>query len=326
MGRGFAEMMRNIREDTPHKPSTRLSTLGDTSTRTAEQRHTDIKKLGTVLRGDLDWIVMRCLEKNRTRRYDTATGLAADINRHLNDEPVEAWPPSAGYKLRKFVRRNKGMVVTGSAVAAALVVGMAGTSLGLWRAELANLAKDVAIQSELEAKDDAQWDSYTANIALAQMAMDNGNWPEARARIAACPESKRGWEWELLRSRSRAIIWELPGESDPVQSLDAKRILTYSLDGFIRVRDLESMRVTCPPNTPILRDDSHIEWTRFWGAGQFREPQKKSINGAGGNRTRAVSWPIVSGWRFRGSARNETRSPSRSNTVFACPILGNAAW
>ena len=131
MARGFGEMMRIIREETPHKPSTRLSTLGETSTRTAEQRHTDIKKLGLVLRGDLDWIVMKCLEKDRTRRYETANGLAADIVRHLNDEPVVAGPPSTKYKLAKFVKRNRGQVLAAGIVAAVLVLGAVGTSAGM---------------------------------------------------------------------------------------------------------------------------------------------------------------------------------------------------
>ena len=75
------------------------------------------KKLGSILRGDLDWIVMKCLEKDRTRRYETANGLAADIQRHLNDEPVTAGAPSAAYRLRKFVRRNRAQVIAGGIVA-----------------------------------------------------------------------------------------------------------------------------------------------------------------------------------------------------------------
>jgi tetratricopeptide (TPR) repeat protein/tRNA A-37 threonylcarbamoyl transferase component Bud32 len=133
MKRGFAEMMRVIREEEPHKPSTRLSTLGETGTRTALQRRTDVKKLNLMLRGDLDWIVMKCLEKDRTRRYETANGLAADIKRHLDDEPVVAGPPSAGYRLRKFVMRNRGQVIAGGVVAAVLILGVVGTTLGmLW--------------------------------------------------------------------------------------------------------------------------------------------------------------------------------------------------
>ncbi|MHC5108904.1 MAG: tetratricopeptide repeat protein [Planctomycetota bacterium] len=131
MEAGLAEMMRIIREVEPHKPSTRLSTLGETASRAAEQRRTEIGKLGTLLRGDLDWIVMKCLEKDRTRRYETASGLAADIVRHLGDEPVVAGPPSTGYRVRKFVKRNRVAVIAGSMVAIALLLGIAGTTGGL---------------------------------------------------------------------------------------------------------------------------------------------------------------------------------------------------
>jgi len=128
---GFAEMMRTIREVEPHKPSTRISTLGDTGTRTAELRRVDVKKLGASLRGDLDWIVMKCLEKDRARRYETASGLAADIQRHLHDEPVTASPPSATYQLRKFVKRHRGRVIATGIVAAVLVLGVIGTTAGM---------------------------------------------------------------------------------------------------------------------------------------------------------------------------------------------------
>ena len=123
---GFAEMMRIIREEEPHKPSTRLSTLGEIASRTAEQRRTEIGKLGTQLRGDLDWIVLKCLEKDRTRRYETANGLAADIKRHLGDEPVEASPPSKRYRMRKFVKRNRAAVIAAGLIAASLLFGIVG--------------------------------------------------------------------------------------------------------------------------------------------------------------------------------------------------------
>ena len=121
--KGFAEMLRAIREDEPSKPSTRISTLGETGTKTAQQRRVDAKKLGSLLRGDVDWIVMKCLEKDRNRRYETASGLAADIQRHLNDEPVTAGAPSATYRLSKFIKRNRIQVLAGGAVMAALLLG-----------------------------------------------------------------------------------------------------------------------------------------------------------------------------------------------------------
>lgn len=124
LSKGFAEMMRIIREDEPHKPSTRLATLGPDATQTAERRRADVRRLGLSLRGDLDWIVMKCLEKDRTRRYETANGLAEDIRRHLTDEPVVAGPPAAGYRLGKFIKRNRGPVLAGGSIAGVLVVAV----------------------------------------------------------------------------------------------------------------------------------------------------------------------------------------------------------
>lgn len=118
---GFDEMVRVIREVEPEKPSTRFSTLGDTGTQVAQRRHTDSHKLRIMLRGDLDWIALKCLDKNRTRRYATASALAEDIQRHLNNEPVLARPPSAPYRLRKFVRRNRGTVAAGVVVSLVLI-------------------------------------------------------------------------------------------------------------------------------------------------------------------------------------------------------------
>ena len=128
---GFAEMMRIIRDVEPHKPSTRLDSLGRTATQTADQRAADVRRLNLMLRGDLDWIVMKCLEKDRTRRYETASGLAADIDRHLSDLPVSAGAPGAAYRVRKFVRRNRTGVIGASIAAATLLLGMIGTSIGL---------------------------------------------------------------------------------------------------------------------------------------------------------------------------------------------------
>ena len=131
---GYAEMIRMIREDPQDKPSTRLRNLGDGATQAAARRGTDTRKLGELLRGDLDWIVMKCLEKDRSRRYETANGLAADLRRYLVHEPVSAGPPGAVYKLRKFAKRNRAQVLAGSLLAAVLVLGVVGTTLGMFRA------------------------------------------------------------------------------------------------------------------------------------------------------------------------------------------------
>src|SRR5262249_2683175 len=115
----FDEIRRILREEEPAKPSTRISTLGQAATTVSANRGTELRKLSTLVRGELDWIVMKALEKDRNRRYATANGLAADVQRYLNDEPVQACPPSAAYWLRKFALRNKRLLAT-----AALLGGM----------------------------------------------------------------------------------------------------------------------------------------------------------------------------------------------------------
>ena len=119
---GFDEIRRKIREDDPPKPSVRLSTLsGERTSETAKSRHTDPSGLRRQLQGDLDWITMRALEKDRTRRYGSPNELAADVQRHLADEPVLAGPPSAAYRSRKFVRRHRMGVAFAATVLLALV-------------------------------------------------------------------------------------------------------------------------------------------------------------------------------------------------------------
>jgi serine/threonine protein kinase len=126
----LTELIRIIREEEPSKPSTRLST-DESAPSLAALRHTEPKKLAALLRGELDWIVMKCLDKQRDRRYETANGLARDIQRFLADEPVEARPPSAGYRLSKFFKRNKGQVVAASLVLLTLI-GSAQTNNASW--------------------------------------------------------------------------------------------------------------------------------------------------------------------------------------------------
>src|SRR5207253_6706293 len=110
----YAEVLRIIKEEEPPKPSTRLSDSGEALASISAQRNTEPAKLTKLMRGELDWIVMKTLEKDRDRRYETAKDFAADVLRYLNDEPVLACPPSVGYRLRKFARRHKaGLAIAG---------------------------------------------------------------------------------------------------------------------------------------------------------------------------------------------------------------------
>ena len=132
---GYGEIQRIIREREPDRPSTRLSTMGDEVSDVAKHRHTDPGGLRKLLKGDLDWIVMKAIEKDRTRRYETANGMAMDVTRYQVCEPVLATPPSAAYRLRKFVRRNRGAVTGGGVIAAAVLLGLAAASVGFVQAK-----------------------------------------------------------------------------------------------------------------------------------------------------------------------------------------------
>src|SRR5207245_1532894 len=128
------------------------------------RRHTEPAKLTRLVRGELDWIVMKALEKDRNRRYDTANGFAADVQRYLADEPVLACPPSVGYRLRKFVRRNKGPVLAASLVLGVLAGGIVGTAWGLVHA----LAAEKQAIDERDAKEQARKDAVAAGDAERQ--------------------------------------------------------------------------------------------------------------------------------------------------------------
>ncbi len=415
------EMRRIIKEEDPPTPSARVTQRmksgGSASSPSAPL--TLRPSAPSDLRGELDWIVMKSLDKDRARRYETPSALAADVERHLKGEAVQAAPPSAAYRLRKFVRRNKGPVIAGSAVAAALLVGIAGTTWGMWRAEqatetvrrgavadanamldalkvltpngnvvlerdriswtnadgtpgflilntegdweqgittirpgawlasrVATLAEDLRIEtknledansvlahqistakealrniiietaeldseernavmqsesvSEEEARklqadayaegirearqflanergeavgdqseidilalvswwkarelkesrehlrqqtDAAEWSAYTANLALAQAALQSGNRLEAALRLEQCPESRRGWEWNVLRASADTSAYTYQAHG-PLAFLDGgDRFLTRSLNNGLEFRETSSGRL-----------------------------------------------------------------------------------
>jgi serine/threonine protein kinase/tetratricopeptide (TPR) repeat protein len=147
------EVLRLIREEEPPRPSTRLSTTDELPS-LAANRGLEPRQLSGVVRGELDWIVMRSLEKDRNRRYETANGLAQDIQRYLADEPVLACPPSAGYRLRKFARRNKAALVTAVLIMLALAAGVAGLTVGLLHARASAEAERNARAAERKTRDE----------------------------------------------------------------------------------------------------------------------------------------------------------------------------
>jgi serine/threonine protein kinase/tetratricopeptide (TPR) repeat protein len=177
---GYGEMLRIIREEEPPRPSTRFSTLGPAATVLSVNRKSDAKRLSQLCRGELDWIVMKCLEKDRNRRYETAAGLARDIGRYLHDEPVQACPPSAWYRGRKFARRHRmRLAVAGCAcLFLALLVGGVGWTMHqqtLRRTETARAVPAALAQVEtLLSEGDKQMDNpsrWLATVGLAESAV-----------------------------------------------------------------------------------------------------------------------------------------------------------
>src|SRR5438105_14016141 len=148
----YGEVLRMIKEEEPPRPSTRLSDSGEALASISAQRHMEPTKLTKLVRGELDWIVMKTLEKDRNRRYETANDLAADVQHYLHDEPVQACPPSALYRFRKFARRHKGALGTAALVLAALVLVVVGASWGWLHATLATEEAEYARNNEREAR------------------------------------------------------------------------------------------------------------------------------------------------------------------------------
>ena len=170
----FDELRRIIREEEPPTPSTRLSTLNAALDTTAEDRRTDRRTLSKQISGELDWIVMKALEKDRTRRYESASELAKDVQRFLNDEAVEACPPSVSYRLKKAVRKHRTGIATAFSVALALVIGLA---VATWQAIVATDAKDRATEQQRLAEQrfeeiQQQHQQIAANLDLALNALD----------------------------------------------------------------------------------------------------------------------------------------------------------
>jgi WD40 repeat protein/serine/threonine protein kinase len=209
---GIEEMRRTIREKEPLRPSTRLSTLlAAEQATTARFRQTELPKLVHLVRGDLDWIVMKCLEKDRARRYETANALAMDLQRHLKNEPVVARPPSRLYEFQKTVRRHQVGFAAAASVMIVLAAGVLVSSLAAVRARRAEQL--------------ARHTGYVADMDLANRAVHEGDLGIARTLLRRYwPEPResdlRNWEWRYLAHLSEGDpSFSLVAHSTPVLNL-----------------------------------------------------------------------------------------------------------
>jgi serine/threonine protein kinase/tetratricopeptide (TPR) repeat protein len=183
----YDELRRIIREEEPPRPSTRLSTLAaNFATTVTDRRRTDSRRLAQTVRGDLDWIVMKCLDKDRSRRYESASGLAQDVERYLNGEPVEACPPSAAYRFRKFARRYRGPLAAAAVVTIALICG---TAISTWQAMRATRAEHAAL-AERDAKEAARKEA-TEHFQLARDAVDQLMTRVAEEQLLNAPQMEQ---------------------------------------------------------------------------------------------------------------------------------------
>jgi eukaryotic-like serine/threonine-protein kinase len=236
---GYDEVRRIIREEEPAKPSARISTLKRAATTVSANRKSDPNRLSQLFRGELDWIVMKALEKDRNRRYETAAAFAADIQRYLDDETVEACPPSARYRFRKFARRNKAAFLTGAAVVVALLVAIG--SLIISNAQVHQEQKQT--QQALEREQET---SYVQRIALAGRELAAGNVGRAEELLDECPLDRRGWEWQFLKRQRYGNPPPMQHKTTAVRatfSPDGRQLAIATMDGTVIIRDSRTGRI-----------------------------------------------------------------------------------
>jgi serine/threonine protein kinase/Tfp pilus assembly protein PilF len=224
---GFDEIRRIIREEEPRKPSTRISTLGPAAATVSANRKSDPKQLSRLCRRELDWIVMKALEKDRNRRYETASAFAADVVRYLHDEPVQACPPSMGYRFRKLARRNKVPLAMASLLVAALVLTTLILALSNVRIQNEKQQKETAFQQARANEERAR-----KNVRVALKALDGIYLQVAEERLPRDAQRKKEDSELLKKAMEFYQQFAEQNSSDPRVRLDVGR--AYRRVGDIR--------------------------------------------------------------------------------------------
>ncbi|MFC1792800.1 protein kinase [Planctomycetota bacterium] len=269
---GPERMRRMIREQDPKIPSVRFSTVErEKSVSLAGLRRTDIRTLERRLHGELDWITLKAMDKDRTRRYQTAYALAEDIQRYLNQEPVLAGPPSTIYKFSKFASRNKGLFVSVAVIAAVVVVAAV---ISFVLAIMANEARMVAEKAQNAAEiltEQQEEDLYFNHIKLAHQELQANRPVHALDLLNQCPEHLRHWEWHYLQRKcSFQEIQSIEFDSPVVSfafSTNGTRLAVLCVDGHLVIRDYltggsSSLQVRQAYSKQLLRD-AYYEITKW---------------------------------------------------------------
>jgi len=270
---GLDALRRIIREQEPQRPSTKVNTLvGEARSTTGRHRQTDVRKLALQLQGDLDWIVMKCLEKDRTRRYETANGLAADLQRHLDNEPVVARPPSLSYRAGKVLRRNRLAFAAVTTVTLSLMLSVAGILIVQYRASRSYRER-----------------LYVSEVRRAGTAWQAGQSSGLRELLERCPDGLRGWEWSFLRQQ--ADQWE----ATPVLAAASETWAGLSVDGnLVAVSAGNRIRIREFPDGRWLRD---IPYAVAWDSPFVVAPRGERLATGGGNSGIITVWNMRTGER-----------------------------
>ena len=332
---GLDEMRRKLREQDPHRPSTKLDGLRvEELTQTAVHRRVEPTRFKLLLKGDLDWIVMKALEKDRNRRYQTAIGLGLDVGNYLNREPVVARPPSRLYRFQKLVQRNRGVFISIAAVSLALIAGF-GTSTWLFfqeREALREAERGRENEALLRREAEAQ-----AVIAKASSLVDKFKFAEADEFVGSLPSSDTAMagaavfrplgDWAAVRENwrraaeyySNLVPLDLFKNLDPTTTdytkyevvlveMDDRRAYENLCDDFIR-----QFEKTSDPNAAerVIKNSLLLppEASRLAALAPLAELTTKSVNG----NAVSVNWPLP--WRSMTLALMEYRRGNYDEAV-----------
>ncbi len=263
----YAEIQRIIREVEPPKPSTRISNNTDTIASIATKRHTEPKRLGVMVRGELDWIVMKALEKDRQRRYETANGLAADIKRYLSGEAVTAAPPSKAYRFKKFIKRNRVMVSAGSAVGAALLIGMVAFA---WQATVASDQRDIALAAQKSEAEQRKLAETARAEAVAQQTEAEKQEAEAKKQ-ASIAEAVAKFQTEMLAAVDPANLPKDPVTGEPLK--DSVTVL-QAIEAAITMLDADGGGEGALHDQPLVEASvRNTIGNTLWGLGRYAQAE-----------------------------------------------------